>query len=195
YHKAERGETNLNSTFYFTESDYWGGSGRIRHDYEFGQGFSQRRLLFLMLSPSDNIATRILRRHHGLTGYRQFIEDLGGNPALIQNITYSYLTANEAGFYMREIYRYIQSGGRYSHEFKENLLRNRYPFIISDHPVASKSGWAENFGGAWHDMAIVLAPSPYIVALLSSKAGTTADRVHYDAISMFLQDFNQRWFE
>jgi len=194
YQKARDGLTNLNSSHAFTQADYWGGSGFIRHRYEYGQTFTQHRLLHLMITPSDNIATRILRRIHGLTGYRQFIEDLGGNPFYIQNITYSYLTANEAGFYMREIFRFIDSGGAYASNFKENLLANRYPFIISDYPVASKSGWASNFGGAWHDMAIVYAPSPYTLALLSSLEGFAPDRVVYDAISMFFQEFNTRWF-
>ena len=194
YQKAERGETNLDTHFTFTEGDYWGGSGFIRHNHEFGDTFSQRRLLHLMISPSDNIATRILRRAHGLNGYRAFIESIGGNTHFIQNITYSYLSADEAGLIMREIYKYLESGGKFSDEFKDNLLRNRYPFIISDYPVASKSGWAENFGGAWHDMAIVFAPSPYILTLLSSRAGNRDDRVVYDTISMFIQDFNDRWF-
>ncbi|MDR2168032.1 MAG: serine hydrolase [Clostridiales bacterium] len=194
YEKATRGGTNLDSIFTFTESDFWEGSGSIRHNYEFGATFSQRRLLHLMIAPSDNIATRILRRAHGLVGYRQFIEERGGDPWFIQNITYSYLSAAEAGFYMREIFRFIDEGGRYSEEFKRNLLQNRYPFIVSDYPVASKSGWAENFGGAWHDMAIVFAPSPYILTLLSSRPGGHEDRLAYNAISMFLQDFNNRHF-
>jgi len=195
YMQAERGATNLNAIMTFTESDFWEGSGIIRHNYEYGATFSQRRLLHLMLSPSDNIATRILRRHHGLNGYRAFIEELGGNPWYIQNLTYSYLSANEAGFYLREFYRYIVSDSLFGHEFKANLMANRYPFIIADYPLASKSGWAANFGGAWHDMAIIFAPSPYSLALLSSLNGnTTADRDVYNSISMFMQDFNSRWF-
>jgi len=194
YLKAEEGRTNLNTIMHFTEGDYWQGSGIIRHRYEYGQHFTQRRLLHLMLVPSDNIATRILRRHHGLGGYREFIESIGGDPHFVQNLTYSYLSANEAGLIMRESFNYIQSNGRYSDEFLQNLLANRYPFVISDYPVASKSGWAANFGGAWHDMAIVLAPSPYTLSLLSPLAGAPNDRVKYDAISMFFQDFNYRHF-
>ncbi|MCL2170423.1 MAG: class A beta-lactamase-related serine hydrolase, partial [Defluviitaleaceae bacterium] len=195
YQKARDGCTNLNSRHYFTEIDYWGGSGRIRHNYEFGASFTQHELLHLMLAPSDNVATRILRRAHGLIGYREFIASLGGNTSYIQNITYSYLSANEAGFYMREIFHFINSGGAYSREFRQNLQANRYPFITSTHPVASKSGWAANFGGAWHDMAIVFAPSPYVVALLSTLDGSASDRAMYNQISRFLEDFNTRWFE
>lgn len=194
YLKAEEGRTNLNTIMHFTEGDYWLGSGIIRHIYEYGQYFTQRRLLHLMLAPSDNIATRILRRHHGLAGYRTFIESIGGSSHFVQNLTYSYLSANEAGLIMRESFNYIQSDGRYSDEFLQNMLANRYPFVISDYPIASKSGWAESFGGAWHDMAIIFAPSPYTLSLLSSLEGTPNDRIKYNTISMFFQDFNYRHF-
>ena len=194
FQKAEQGDTSMNSIHSFTAADYWQGSGVIRHRYEYGATFTQERLLFLMLSPSDNIATRILRRVHSLTGYRQFIADIGANSEHVQNLTYSYLTAYDAGIFMREAYRYITSGGRYSQLFRNTMLSNRYPFVISSYPVASKSGWAATFGGAWHDMAIVFAPSPYSLSLLSSRAGHVADRRVYDAISMFVQEFNTKWF-
>ncbi|MCL2285741.1 MAG: class A beta-lactamase-related serine hydrolase [Firmicutes bacterium] len=194
YLKAERGETVMTDVHAFTADDNWGGSGVIRHRYNFGATFTQRQLLHLMLSPSDNIATRILRRVHGLEGYTQFVESIGANPGFVQNLTYSYLSANDAGIFMRETYRYIMSGGTYSQELKDNLLANRYPFIISDYPVASKSGWSASFGQAWHDMAIVFAPSPYVLALLSSRVGGAGDRMVYDSISRFIQEFNSAWF-
>lgn len=194
YHKAELGKTCLNSVHFYTAGDYWGGSGVIRQRYNVGASFTQRELLHLMLSPSDNIATRILRRVHGLEGFREFIESIGGNTHFIQTLTFSYLSADEAGLIMREIYRFIAAGGTYSHEFKANLLANRYPFIISDHPVGSKSGWASNFGRAYHDMAIVFAPSPYVLTILSNKVGTYSDRRAFEAISMFIQEFNDQWF-
>ena len=147
-----------------------------------------------MITPSDNIATRILRRVHTLDGFMKFMEEIGANPVLMHNLTFSELTANEAGIFLRAAYDYITSGGRYSHEFKANLLANRYAFIISDYPVASKSGWAATFGAAWHDQAIVFAPSPYSLALLSNRAGNAADRQVYNRISMLIQEFNDTWF-
>ena len=194
FQKAEDGRTNLNTRLTYTEADFWEGSGIIRHRYEEGATFTQRRLLHLMIAPSDNIATRILRRQHGLAGYRQFMESIGANPHFVQNLTYSYLSANEAGIIMGAIYDFITSGGTYGPELKSDLMSNRYPFIISDYPLASKSGWAASFGGAYHDMAIVFADSPYILAILSNKDGTIADRRIYENISMFFQEFNNRWF-
>ena len=194
YKKTEQGQASMYDVHSYQRSDFWEGSGIIRHRYQLGQTFTQRRLLELMLAPSDNIATRILRRVHGLDDYRDFVYSLGANPNFVQNLTYSYLSANDAGIFIRAFWDYIQSDGRYAQEFNENLLANRYPFITSDYPVASKSGWAANFGGAWHDMAIVYAPSPYGLAILSSRAGNANDRVVYGQISMFIQEFNTRWF-
>ena len=194
YLKAEAGETNMNTLVTYTAADFWEGSGIIRHRYVYGTTFTQRRLLNLMLTPSDNIATRMLRRLHGLNGYRAWVESIGANPDFVQNLTYSYLTAHDAGIFIRETYRYIHSGGRYSLDLRDNMLANRYPFVTSDYPVASKSGWAATFGAAWHDMAIVFAPSPYTLVLMSARAGNAADRNVYNQISMFVQEFNSTWF-
>jgi len=194
YLKTERGEASMDDVHTFISADYWGGSGFIRHRYGVGQTFTQRQLLHLMITPSDNIATRILRRVHTLHGFTAFMESIGANPALVHNLTFSELTANEAGIFLRAAYDYINSGGRYSHEFRDNLLANRYAFIVSDYPVASKSGWSGGYGGAWHDQAIIFAPSPYSLALLSSRTGNWTDQQVYNRISMFIQEFNTTWF-
>ena len=196
FHQAEMGRTHMDDVITFTRGDRWDGTGIIRHRYRVGQTFTQERLLYLMLAPSDNIATRMLRRTHGVQGYRDFVARMGGNPDFVQNITYSYLSANEAGVFLRAFWDYINAGGRYSYMFRDFLLANRTKLITASYPVASKSGWAGNFGGAWHDMAIVYAPSPYGLALLSTRVGgTVADRRVYNEISRFIQDFNNTWFE
>jgi len=194
YLKTEAGYASMNTVSSFTEADFWEGSGIIRHRYQYGATFTQRRLLNLMLVPSDNIATRMLRRMHGLNGYREWVESIGANPDFVHNLTYSHLSADDAGIFLREAYRYITSGGRYSDDLRTNMLANRYAFIVSDHPVASKSGWAANFGAAFHDMAIVFAPSPYTLAILSNWAGTHIDMRTYREISMKIQEFNDMWF-
>ena len=194
YLKAERGETDLNSVHAYQQSDFWEGSGVIRHRYALGTTFTQHRLLYLMLRPSDNIATRMLRRIHGYRGFTAFVEELGANPANVHNITYSRLSANDAGIFLRAFHDYIMSDGIYSQDFKDNLMGNRYPFVTSDYPLGSKSGWAGNFGGAWHDMALVFAPSPYSLAILSTRAGNQTDRNVYAQISRFVQEFNTAWF-
>jgi len=194
YEKAERGEVDLNSTITFTNADFVGGSGVIRHRYSVGRTFTLREILGLNLYESDNIATLMLRRVHGIAGYRQFVAELGGNTAFIgDRIMNGNLNANEAGRFARAIFNYIESGGRYSEEFRGHLLNNQFPFIVSDYPVASKTGWTAP--SAWHDMAIVYAPSPYILVILSARDGwRDQDFRDFEEISMAFQQFNNEWF-
>ena len=194
YQKAERGEANLNGTITYTRADYRRTSAVIRQMYQFGQDVVQREVLRLNVSQSDDTATMMLVRAHGLAGYRQFISSVGGNPNHVgSRVMNSQLTANEAGLFAMAIYEYIESDGRYSQEFKDALLDNQFPFIVSDYPVASKSGWFLPY--AWHDMAIVYAPSPYILVILSSgRSWSAQDYSDFAEISMAFQNFNTRWF-
>jgi len=194
YLLAEQGYTDLDNVHTYMSGDFMGGSGRIRHRHSVGATFTQRELLRLNLSYSDNIATNMLRRIHGIGGYRQFVADIGGNPNFVGGtIMNSNLTASEAGLFAREIFNYIESDGRYSEEFRAHLLDNQYPFIVSDYPVASKTGWTRPI--AWHDMAIVYAPSPYILIILSARNGWNAqDYRDFEQISMAFQRFNDMWF-
>ena len=194
YQLAEQGLADLAGVHTFTSADAMGGSGIIFHNYPLGTRFTLRELLRLNLSESDNSATLMLRRLHGLEGYKRFIEDLGLNPNRVGNrIMNSNLTANEAGLAARAIFEYIESGGRYSQEFKAHLLDNQFPFIVSDYPVASKTGWTRPY--AWHDMAIVYAPSPFVLVILSARDGwRDSDFADFAEISMAFQEFNDAWF-
>jgi len=191
YLLAEAGETDLSSVHTFTSADMWGGSGSIQR-MPVGTQFTQGELLGLALTISDNIAFRMLvRRIHGVEGFRDWVESVGGDPALVHNVTYSHMNARDTGIFLRQMHDYIESGGTYSEDFREHLFNNRYPFIVSDHPVASKSGWAV---GGWHDIAIVYSPSPYGLVLMSALAGNANDQRRYREISMKFQEFNDRYF-
>ncbi|MCL2355995.1 MAG: class A beta-lactamase-related serine hydrolase [Defluviitaleaceae bacterium] len=194
YLRAERGEIDLDSYATYLSGDFNGGSGVIKNRYRFGTQLTQRELLRLNLSYSDNIATNILRRTHGIEGYRNFVASIGGNPNHVRgNIFNSNLTVTDAGLFAREIFIYTESGGAFSEEFRAHLLNNQFPFIVSDYPVASKTGWTRPH--AWHDMAIIYADSPYILVILSARNGWTArDYRDFAEISMAFQEFNAHWF-
>lgn len=195
YTKAERGEIDLEEILTYSEADYLWGSGIIRDQYSFGHQFTINRLLELNLSESDNIATQMLQRRFHQEGYKDFIASLGGRRDFVGDILGSRLNANEAGLFAREIYKYIQSDGQYSQTFKQNLINNQFPFITADYPVASKTGWYHRYGGAWHDMSIIFAPSPYILVILSSdKTGTDEDHATFQLISRAFAEFNDKNF-
>ena len=195
YEKAQAGEMNLDSRVTFLAQDYRGGSGIIRHRYRPGAAFTQRRLIQLMLEPSDNIATKMLVRQHGLSGFRAFAYNIAGMaPQHVgSRIMNSHVTARETGAFALAIYEFMAGDGYYATLFRNNMANNLFPFIISDYPLVSKSGdWPPH---AWHDMAIVFADSPYILVILSARAGWTAqDYRDFAQISLMFQQFNTEHF-
>jgi len=192
---VEQGILCLDTEHHFTSADFMDGSGIIRERYPVGTAFTLRELLRLNVSYSDNIATLILVREHGAEGFRHFLTELGGN--LYQmgwGIMDFNMSAEEAGLFLQEVHRYIEEGSEYALALKSDLLNNQYPFIVSDYPIASKTGWTSFY--AWHDAAIVYAPSPYILVIFTDRGGwTEADFKDFEEISMAFQQFNTHWFE
>jgi len=194
YQRAERGEIDLDYEITLQWQDWHSGSGVILHRYGVGHRLTTGRLIELSLYQSDNIATMALRRVYGIEGYMQFIRELGANPSRVRDrIMNSDLTANEVGIFARAIFDYIESDATYSQKFKDALINNQFPFQTSDYVRASKTGWTNP--SAWHDMSIVYAPSPYILVIMSRRRGwQPQDYQDFADISMFFQEFNDRWF-
>ncbi|MCL1936024.1 MAG: class A beta-lactamase-related serine hydrolase [Defluviitaleaceae bacterium] len=193
FQKADNGEINLSEEHPFLREYFAGGSGIIQDKYSFGHMFSQRQLLGYNIYFSDNIALRMLRSIHGLDGFIEFVQSLGINGDNVHNITYSRTTAVDSGILTRAMYDYINSNEQHSKEFLNHLLNNHYGFIRSDYPIASKTGWFDGFGGAWHEMAIVYAPSPYILVLLSNNYGGEDTEI-FNKIADFIEEFNRNNF-
>lgn len=192
YQLAEAGEVNLETRVTFTAADRNWGTGVIVRRYSVGTAFTVRELLRLNVSYSDNVATLMLIRHFGLDNYRRFVEEVGLNPRHVQNrpAVNTYMTAYEVGIIATAIFQYLESDGYYSNEFKNILLNNQFPFIHSEYSVASKTGWTDY--RAWHEMAIVYAESPYILVIMTARAGWTAqDYYDFNAVNRAFQDFNQ----
>jgi len=192
---AEQGVLCLDTEHTFTYADFMDGSGIIRYQYPVGTSFTLRELLRLNVSYSDNIATLILVREHGAEGFRQFLTELGGNLyEMGWGIMDFNMSAEEAGIFLQEVHRYIEEGSEYALALKSDLLDNQYPFIVSDYPIASKTGWTSFY--AWHDAAIVYATSPYILVIFTARGGwTETDFQDFEEISMAFQRFNTQWFE
>ncbi|MCL2843696.1 MAG: stalk domain-containing protein [Oscillospiraceae bacterium] len=172
YQRADRGEINLDT----------------RHRFLGGGTLTGREMLRRNLVYSCNNSTLTLRGVYGIEGYRRWVAALGGNPNWVgDRVMGSQLTVDETARFARAIYAYVESDAPHSNEFRRNLLNNQHRFIVSDHPVASKSGWTNT---VFHDMAIVYADSPYILIILSARANHAVFR----EISMAFQRFNHAWF-
>jgi len=211
YTLAERGLVDMYHVHTFTASDWWGGTGNIRF-MPAGTRFTTRELLAHSMIYSCNVAARMLVRFtEGLQpSYYDFVREIGADPSLIRDVISQNTSAEDIGLWMYWVHNYLESDSRYGGYFMYDLLNTAttsHPYFTrwegsfgvggqvnvsllqSDYPMARKYGWATN---AFHDAAIVYAPSPYILVVL-----TNMDRgAHelFQEISMVMQEFNETWF-
>ena len=194
YTLAERGYITLNNIHTYTYADHREGSGRIQHMEE-GTQFTTAELLRYSMRFSDNVAYRMLalRYNHPNFTFRDFAEEIGANQDRILSLTAKNIDVTDAALWMYAVHNYIQSNGRYSQMFRNDLFAT-YSFIGSNnYNVASKYGWSDT---AFHDAAIVYAPSPYILIVLSDMGWDTAE-IGFTAfanISRMFEAFNGRYF-
>jgi len=144
-----------------------------------------------------------LQRHYGLDSYHAWLEE-NGVTILQSNTNHHFglrtrLTAEEAALLMYGVYHYFLTETPNAVEFRENMINNEAPFIVSDNfEVASKTGWLFP-QRVRHDVAIVEAPSPYILVILSQEARTAHDLpynepYYFRMLSQLFEDFNNRFF-
>ena len=202
YTLAERGYISLDTVYTYTSRDHWGGTGVMRH-MPVGGHFTTRELLGHSIRDSDNVAFRMLVRnyaHHSFT-FRDFVHEIGANPAFILDVISQNTSARDAGVWALAVLNYIESNGRYAHFLWEDLLTTTVNFIRADYSaIAQKYGWYRRH---FHDLAIVYAESPYILIILSDKGydgGLHITNRHtsthdlFEEISRVMEEFNSRYF-
>jgi len=192
YHLAEIGTITLDSIHTFTAANRRTGTGLIWRNYPLGARFTTEQLLMYSVRESDNTAFRILVDYFAQHCYETFIRSIGANPDMVGNIHGRRFSANEAAFIMEHIANYVQGGGRFAPQFREDL-RLGYPIIFADYESLHKYGWWAPY---FHDMAIVYACSPYILVIMSNLAINAQLGAHdvFHEISLFIQEFNNRYF-
>jgi len=210
YIAAERGYIDMYKQHTFRQSDYWGGSGIIRFMNP-GVTFTTRELLHYSVVYSDNIAYRILARYMDTISfsYLDFVQEIGANPRFMLDRYSVNASVYDAALWLYEIQNYFNADNRYSHYFRMDMhntavyshpyfTRGRafggpdninVQFIHSDYPVAQKFGWGIS---AFNVMAIVDAPSPFILAIFSNMENGAHDL--FEEISWLMQEFNERYF-
>lgn len=169
---ASDGKCDLSEKLTYTQNFKSGGTGIIQNA-EFGTQYSIQTLIEYTIRYSDNVAVRMLRSRFPADGFQSFAASLGiENPKSIGYITNARITAEDAAVYMRAIYRFIhtdKTGGPLLYDYMTHTGNHMF---YSKYPLVRKYGWAD---ASFHDMAIVEAPRPYILILLSDHEDGTAN--------------------
>ena len=178
--QASAGQCNLDKQLQYTEKFVSKGTGRLKN-LPVGGWYSIRTLVEYAIRYSDNAALRMLRDEFGTAGFMAYVGQLGiPDPKVIGLITNATVTVEEALIYMQAIHRFMQEDPNGA-LLRQYMTTTTNPMIVSaaGYPVVRKYGWADK---AFHDMAIVEAPQPYVLVILTDhEEGTGSD------FSMFRQ--------
>ncbi|MEG0691541.1 MAG: serine hydrolase [Oscillospiraceae bacterium] len=195
YTLAEQGNCDLNELFTIQFKDIQEGTGKIKEkkQEEFPLTMSVRELMSYSIRYSDNTAMEALRKRYNHVGYLEYAKSLGIHyPKDVAYMVNGKITAKDAGVFLKAIYNYIEMG-KYGHALKEDMSKTTNPMIRSNYPIVRKYGWAEL---SFHDMAIVYAPHPYLLTILSDKGlGNSADYKLFADISRLIESFQAKRYE
>ncbi|MCL2575648.1 MAG: class A beta-lactamase-related serine hydrolase [Defluviitaleaceae bacterium] len=190
YTLAERSMINLQHIHTYTAADWRDGTGHIQN-MAFGTHFTTQELLRRSIIHSDNVAQHMLIRHTRTQTftYADFAAEIGANPTFIGNIGSQNTNVSDKLIWTYAVHNYISSDGQFAHLLRADLLAAP-GFIIASHPTAQKYGWAN---ASFHDAAIIYAPSPYILIILTNMEDGAGGL--FATISRQFANFNTQWFE
>lgn len=170
YDLASQGKCDLNKVYTYAARHKTDGTGKIQ-EMKIGTTFTLRQLLEYAIKYSDNVAMSIIRENFPVHGYKEYAKKLGlKHPEDIKYATNGDLLVSEAGVYIEAIYNFIKTNS-YGAELRKLMLSTTNPMIVSKYPVVRKYGWADQ---SFHDMAIVEAPRPYLLCILTNHDGDFA---------------------
>ncbi len=154
-----------------------GGSSHI-DEKPLGTEFTVKELMEYAIRYSDNTAYYMLNEEFGFKGFNTDAESLGIASNAANKLTlvfpkprFGYLSARDAGLYFEDIARYIETGSEKAKLLKTWLTSTTVTGMLADalgntYEVAHKYG--EQGSQAYHDAAIVYAPKPYVLTILST---------------------------
>lgn len=148
-------------------------SGALTED-ALGSAFTVGTLIGYTIRYSDNMAYRLLVVTYGRAGYNAWVEELG-IPELQVTSPGGYLRVSAADLSrgMLEILRYSQTDSR----LIDLLLTVKQRVLIAagtEYAVACKFGSLDSIP-VCHEAAIVFAPEPYVLTILSGIDSTTGE--------------------
>lgn len=148
-----------------------GGATYIEDHFRIGDTLPVKQVMEYTLRYSDNAGYWMLNRRYDFEGFRAYGKSLGCHPKQCTEYQFYYLTARESGLYFENIARYIAAGGERAELLREWLTTTTETRQLPDafagrYTVAHKYG--EQGNQAYHDAAIVYAPHPYVLAVMST---------------------------
>lgn len=187
YEKIENGEIDPELILTYEKRHYFKGTGVIIKG-DFGQQYSVLELLKLCITESDNVAFEMLKDLSPWEDFSEYLLDKGMSHVEDMRKSKQKICAQSAGVDGKVLADFLRSDSRYVETFKSDLLMTKNKMIRSHYPFYRKYGWT-NF--AFHDIAYVEAPHPYILAVLSNLGGDDKqDYALFKEISYLFEEYS-----
>ncbi len=184
YKKILDGETSETTKITYLAEDYEAGTGSLQYKKK-GTSYTVMELSKLSIEQSDNVAANMIQRYLGYRSeVRKYMKELGG---VVADGTENISCPKDMALYLKTAYNLAKSepelGGKLIKYLQNTMYNDRIPKLLPEGVlVAHKIGnyWSEEWGNAIHDVGIVYADKPYIIAVMSKNTNSTEV---YDAIA------------
>ena len=186
YEKLAAGEIDGDTVLTYESRHYMAGTGIIQ-DGEVGDQYTVMELLELSVIRSDNIAYQMLKDLISWDEFAEYCQSYGCTHEIDTRLTQEKICTESAGAYARILAQFLESDNPYVDTFKSHLAITRIPMIKSSYTLYRKYGWT-NY--AFHDIAYVEAPHPYVLAILTNLEGEeSSDYSLYSEISYLIEEY------
>ena len=166
--KAAKGEINLEDKMVYTSNFHEAFSAGMQN-YKNGDEVTIRNLVKYALEVSDNTAHKMLVSYIGYNNLREFGKSLGAKYTLATGDNFGSITTTDAIIYIKEINKFINENGELGKELQSYLLAADQNDLAIESEHISAAHKYGSYGTVYHNIGIVYAENPYLVAILTNE--------------------------
>ncbi len=187
---ADNGEIDINETKQYEARHKDSGSG-VMKGMATGGYFTVATLMDYVLRYSDNIAYSMLIERFGLTDYLKNVAELGVDYYTYNG--YANCTASEMGALLYDVACYNGAGLALMKNAGCNASYNyQIGAELKEYEVLQKYGAIKPGNVAYHDIAVVYAPHPYIMVIYTTIDYDSAGKnIPFRTIARLTNDLNK----
>ncbi len=154
---------------------------------QYGDQYTVLQLLKLSITESDNTAYEMLKDLVAWEDFERYMQERGSSHSEDTRAKRQKVCLESAGSWGRIMAEFLRSDSPYVETYKYDLTHTKNRMINSTYTVYRKYGWTQY---AFHDIAYVEAPRPYVLAVLTNLEGEAReDYSFYYALSALVEEY------
>lgn len=188
YEKMTAGEIDPELVLTYEKRHYFHGTGLVNKG-NYGDTYTVMQLLKLAITESDNTAYEMLKDLVSWDDFTAYCQNAGYTHEEDLRSKKQKLCLESAGASGRLLANFLRSESEFVDAYKYDLTHTKNKMITSTYTVYRKYGWT-NF--AFHDVAYIDAPHPYVLVILSNIEGEERpDYTLFANVSMLIEEYSQ----